>query len=106
MATVKFNDVDEFCEELARDGPDRDIVRLTYLFKTSRLSPNIRHVLVVATCTVQGQIVRLERYVGDVWGLSATDEEVMEKALQTKNRLHERCKKLNLNVRAGVLEDQ
>ena len=49
---------------------DRGIIRVINLFETSRLSPNIRHVTVVSTFSMKGQVVRLERYCGDVWQIN------------------------------------
>lgn len=111
MAIVKFNDLEEWSDELRKDVPDRAIVRLTYLFKTSRISPNIRHVLVVATHNVTRpggephQIVRFEKYVGDLWGLSQeTDDKVIERGGQLHAKIEAICRDLQLDVRAGIVE--
>lgn len=111
MATVRFNDVEEWSEELRKDLPDRGIVRLSYLFKPSRISPNIRHVLLVATHIVTRpggpphQLVRFEKYVGDLWGLNQErDKEVMGWGEELKANIEAVCRDLRLDVRAGMIE--
>lgn len=111
MATVKFNDVEEWSEELRKDVPDRALVRLSYLFKPSRISPNIRHVLLVATHTVSRpggephQLVRFEKYIGDLWGLNQErDKEVMRGGEELKARMEAVCRELQIDVRAGLIE--
>lgn len=109
IPVVKFNNVDEFIQELELSPPDHGIVRATYIFTPSSISPNIRHVQVVATCfiTREGdaeQIVRLEKYAGDLWGMGDVDERVMEKAEEAKSSLESKCRHLNLDVRGGMLE--
>jgi len=108
MQIVKFNQVDEFCEELEREqnNIDRGIVRVTNSWQQSKLSSNISHVSVIATCSIKGQIVRLDRYCGDHWGLkSETDEKTMQKAEQAQEEIKVCCVRLNLDMRAGVLEE-
>jgi len=105
---VKFNMEGEFAEELEKDAAlvERRIVRLTNLFRTSSISPNIRDVLVLATYSVQGQVVRLERYCGDVWGINdQEDNKVLERAAKAQEMVKEACERLGLELRAGSLED-
>lgn len=110
MAIIKFNHVEEWDEELQKDLPDRCIVRLSYLFKPSRISPNIRHVLLVATHTVTRpggephQLVRFQRYIGDLWGTKETDDQVMERGEQLKAKIEAVCRQLGVDVRAGIFE--
>lgn len=108
MPRVKFNAVEEFCAEMERDKSDIDrrIVRLTHLFQDSRLSPNIQHVLAVATYSVKGQVVRLERYCGDVWRINdEADKKVLDRAEAVHKAIKEACQRLELKVRAGILEE-
>jgi len=111
MGTVKFSDVDEWIDELHKDLPDRALVRLSYLFKPSRVSPNIRHLLLVGTHTVTRpggephQLVRFEKYVGDLWGINPeTDEKVRERGEQIMRKIESVCKDLKIEVRAGLIE--
>jgi hypothetical protein len=110
VTIVKFNAVEEWSEELGKDAPDRGIVRLTYLYKPSRISPNIRHVLLVATHTVTRpggephQVVRFERYIGDLWGMKETDDKVMERGEEIKAKIESVCRILQVDVRAGIFE--
>jgi len=107
MGTVKFNDVEEFLGEMAkdRDCVDRHLVRVTNLFRSSTVSPIIRHLSVVATARVGSDIVRLESYCGDIWQMAPRDTRVVEKAEQLQRMLAEGCARLGLEVRAGLLEE-
>lgn len=110
MPIVKFNNVDEFCEELEKDAAavavDRNIVRLTNLFTISSPLPNVRHVKVLANYSVQGQIVRLEHYCGDLWGMNNDqDNKVLERAGNAQMTVKAACDRLFLELRAGALED-
>jgi len=114
---VKFNQVEEFCDELRKekDNIERRIVRLTNLYIPSKLSANIRHAKVLATFLVgafpgavppvQPQIVRLERYCGDIWEPGGTDKRALEKAEEVSKKIEAVCQELGLEVRLGVIED-
>ena len=107
MPTVKFTEVEEFLEELGKDAPqiDRRIVRTTFLFESSAISPKISHVLVIATYTIAGQIVRFERYCGDLWGLNETaDQAIKDTGEKCQKEIEEACQRLGLERRAGVIE--
>lgn len=108
MLVVKFNVVEEFCQELEKDVARvyRKIVRLTNQFRASRLSPMIQHVIVVSTYAADGQIIKLERYCGDIWGINQEqDDGVLEKASTIHRQIEEACAKLDLQVRPGCLEE-
>jgi len=113
---VRFNQVEEFCDELRREqgNIERRIVRLTNLYTPSKLSVNIQIVQVVATFLVcafpaalppaQSQIVRLERYCGDIWEPHGTDKRALEKAEEVSKRIEAVCQELGLQVRPGMIE--
>jgi predicted ATPase len=106
MPLVKFNSQDEFCDEMAKDAGkiDRSIVRVTNLFRQSTLSPMIKHVLVVATYSVDGQVVHLERYCGDIWSLNnKQDKNTLDKAEKTQEAVKKACDDCGLELRAGIL---
>lgn len=107
MATVRFNAPEEFVEELARDADrvHRRIVRVTCRYSASRLSPNIHHLSVVASALVDGQVIQLERYVGDIWRIPEEDGKVYAQRDQVMGELAQRLAALGLEVRAGVLEE-
>ena len=108
MATTKFNVVEEFCAEIENDAPeiDRGIVRITDMSRGSTVSPNIRHIFAMATYSVAGQVVRLECYCGDVWGINQeTDKKVYEKAEKIRQTVAMTCENLGLQRRAGILEE-
>lgn len=108
MPIVKFNSVDEFCDELQKDAAkvDRNIVRSTNLFTIHSALPNVRHVKVLAHYSVQGQIVRLEHYCGDVWGMREDqDNEVLGRAGKAQMAVKAACELLGLELRAGSLEE-
>jgi len=103
---VLFNSPEEFLEELSKDKDEvyRKIVRITYLSRPSKASPNISHLSVVATARVAGEIYRLERYCGDIWRIEEQDKPVRDKAVAALTQLEEGCTKLGLEVRAGTYE--
>lgn len=103
---VRFNQVEEFLEELAKDKDhiERGIVRLTNLYRPSRQVPSIQHLSVVATMRVGRDIIRLEVYCGDLWHLDR-DQPVLDRAKALHTTLEEGCARLGLEVRAGVLEE-
>ena len=107
MVTVKFNDADEFLEELGKNlgKVEQNIVRLTFSFTPSKLTPNIRHLQVLATAQVGRDILRLEHYCGQVWEIGTQDTPVQEEAGRVHKQLEEGCERLGLEVRAGVLEE-
>lgn len=119
MVTVKFNSVDEFCDELRKEqgNIERRIVRLTNSYIQSRLSPNIWYLNVTATFLVAPypgglpapiagpHIVRLDRYCGDIWKIASQDKPVLERAKAASQQIEETCKELAYEVRAGVYEE-
>jgi len=105
---VKFTEPEEFCEELERDKQDidRGIVRCTIRYEPTKISPSIRHVIAIASYPVKGQIVKLERHCGEIWGLRPEeDQKAVDRAREHLKRVEETCRRLNLEVRAGSLEE-
>lgn len=106
---VKFNQVEEFCAELEKDAPlvDRRIVRCSNLWEVSKLSVNIHHLTFLATYSVEGEIVELRRYCGDIWRINQdADKKVLDKAEQVGKTIEEVCQRLKLEVRAGYIEEE
>ena len=103
---VQFNDVHEFLDNLDRDHDlvERRIMRVTNLYRQSKLTASIQHLSVVATARVSGEIVRLEVYCGDLWNLGS-DQAALEKASEVQRTLTEECARLDLDVRAGLITD-
>lgn len=118
---VLFNDVEEFLEELRADttpplpieGPDptnveRKILRLTNQLTTTNSFP-IRNLSIVAAYRLQsGEVVRLERFVGQVLqsrgaGPNA-DEAVYGQAEGIRNVIEKTATERGLEVRAGKME--
>jgi len=106
MATVRFNVPDEFLAELEKYQPliHRGIVRITHLYRDSKLSPIIRHLSVVATTRIGDDVVRCEWYCGDLWQMEDNDKKVTAKAAQIRQELEDGCTRLALQVRAGIVE--
>jgi len=105
---VKFTEPEEFCEELERDRGDidRGIVRCTIRYKPLEKIPYVYHVIAVASYSVGGQIVKLERHCGEIWGLRPEeDQKAVDRAQEHLKRVEETCRRLNLEVRAGSLEE-
>lgn len=99
---ILFNHPDEFVEELGKSPvPDDQVLRLTRVFKTSHLRP-ITHLHVVSTFTRRGQVVRLDDYVGDLWGLSDQDKAVHGRAEAVEKKIEDAAKALLLDVRGGL----
>ncbi|SRR5712692_4178942 len=106
MATVRFNVPDEFLAELETDQPlvQRGIVRITHLYRDSKLRPVIRHLSVVATTRIGDDVVCCECYCGDLWQMEDNDRKVTARAAQIRQELEEGCARLGLHVRAGIVE--
>ena len=108
MVTVKFNSLAKFCQEMEadKDAIERRIVRITWLREGSKLSPNISHISVLSPYTVQGQIVKLVRYCGDIWRINQEgDDKVWAKAEEISKGITDKAKALQLEVRSGSLEE-
>lgn len=108
MPIVKFNSVDEFCEELKKDAKliDRGIVRVTQLYKSSRVSPNIQMLSVLATYSVNGQLVRLECPCGDLWNIQGEDSKRYAVAGEHIKQITDLVGTLEgLQVRNGTLDE-
>mgnify|MGYP001592156555 CR=1 FL=1 len=101
---VRFNLVEEFLEELEKDKEivERKIVRITSLFTQTKDFP-IKHLSVVASYKVAGELVRLKVFCGQIWE-SEHDKEVIDKARQIRNRIEKTCQEFTLEVRAGIYE--
>jgi hypothetical protein len=115
METVKvrFNNCEEFLEEISARPPTDKLVRITQRYTSSGFSPAVKHVAVIATYYRSHDrdgnpcqcVVQLERYIGDDWGHDATGtKSVPVKAEETVKLLSANCEKMGLKVGAGVLE--
>lgn len=93
---VIFNSPEEFMEELEKTIPEKGIVRLTFVFKPSSISPSIESEYVVGTAIAGGYLVRLDVYCGDT---------LSRRAVAVMQALKDKAKELNLEVRAGVFEE-
>lgn len=105
---VLFNRVNEFCMELKKDSPkiDRSIVRATVRYKISTISPNIQHVFAMATYSVEGQVVELDHYCGDIWGINDTaDQKVLDIAKAHLLKVEDTVKTFGCEIRSGHLEE-
>lgn len=107
---VKFNSVDEFLDELRKDGAtdsiSRKIIRATAQYTPNNMTSMIRLVSLVATYRRDDEVIELRRFCGDYWvnmeseGNKATGEKY-ETALA---KIEEFCNKHNLDLRAGIYE--
>lgn len=109
MITVRFSDRDELMAELAKSKQeiDRGIVRVTNLLRPGRLTPTVRTMSVVVTAAVRGQLIRFERYMGQLWGQGFEDRDkiVADAGHKIVEKISAECAALGLDVRAGILED-
>jgi hypothetical protein len=109
MVKVHFTDPGEFCAEIEADKAkiERNIVRATVRWEPSKMLATIQHVAAVAYYSVDGQIVELYKYCGDVWGLSTgRDEEVVALAHKHMGMVQDTCKRLGIEYRAGTLTEE
>jgi len=107
MPIVRFTDPREFIDELSSDKAfvARGLVRITKQYLPSGLSPTIRLVTVVAAAHVVDDIVRFEKYCGDLWDMPDSDKKVNETAERLCEQLEGEIKKLGLTVRPGLITD-
>lgn len=109
MVKVHFTDPGEFCAEIEADKAkiDRNIVRATVRWEPSKMMVTIQHVTMVAYYSVDGQVVELSHYCGDVWGINTgRDEEVVDLAHKHMALVKETCERLEIEYRAGTLEQE
>lgn len=108
MITVKFSNVGDFIEELEKDPPPDRIMRVSGLYGYTKI-PNLRKYTSVATYLNRlNRIVVLEHYCGEV----LTDDPEYELTVKTLQlgktdqlALEAAGKKIGLDIRNGVLED-
>ena len=105
---VIFNAVEEFLKELATDKAviERKIVRLTALSQHAQTVP-LRSLFVVATYKAAGELVEFRGHVDDLWGMAHLESEkrAIQKSLELSHQIEEECKRLGLEVRAGMHEE-
>lgn len=113
MATVKFTSAGEFIDELNKEFgesanapiPVLNILRLTNLFSPIPNLAPIRSLTVVATFKVRGEIIRLNRYCGQIWDIEHTDEDTYQRAEAVHKQIKEATSSLGIEVRAGIWEE-
>lgn len=103
--TVKFNATEEYVNELEKNAPvvHRKIVRVTKRAQITNMYP-IQRMYVTATYVAEGDIIRLDRYVGDLQGDKRTDDALYRKADAIINSIEKASKELGLEPRAGMYE--
>ena len=111
MITVKFNQVSEFLDELKLERERKRVVgpiRLTTLYSRDKNITSVRLLTVLATAVVDvdgcKQIIRLERFCGDLWGRGDLDNKTYENQRKIYKEIEEKAQELNLEIRAGVYE--
>jgi hypothetical protein len=105
---VRFTDVGEYVDELDRDpfAVARRVVRLTKKARATELG--ITAVSVVSTAKVLSEaagtrdydLVRFERYVGDLWG-HTRDDEVQQRASELVAELEVKLVERGFKIAAG-----
>ncbi len=108
MIQCRFNSVSEFMEEIQREAAagelKPDFVRVTQLRVSSGASP-ICVMSVVATALARGYIIRLDRYIGELWGDGfPQDAETRGKAEALVKKMEELCAAGCIGVRSGIFE--
>src|SRR5262252_8263153 len=102
MIAVRFNDPGEFADELRAGVPEMRILRLTKQFQMTQFA--FRHLYAIATFLRKGEIIRLEHYCGQIWGIEF-DRKFLHKADAILDDLTKIAEELGLEVRAGVYEE-
>lgn len=107
MIVARYTEPDEFMHDLACDVDDveRRVVRLTKMARSAGPGGSLTRVTVCAGAVVGGRLVKLESYIGDLWG-SAADDKVQAQATQLVKDLEERIADLGLQLRAGFFEER
>jgi len=101
--TVKFNATEEYLEELTKNI-DRMPVKILRITKRARLVPGAERMFITATHRLEDEIIRLDRYIGELVGIKAEDAPTYRKADAVMNALEQKAKDLGLEVRAGMYE--
>jgi len=104
---VKFVELEAFIKELEKDwhNVDRGIVRVTRVERPS--SRGVVNVVLFATARlVDGNILRLEYFVGQVWPKYPEYSAITERNFaEAKQQLEKAIADLNLEVRDGIFEE-
>ncbi len=105
--TIRFNSVQEFADELRNDPPK--ILRATKSFAQTNTLP-IQQVSVIATyLNSAGQIVRLDRYIGQCYGGRVPETDIDRKVMAYADRilkdLQDLADHFKIEVRAGLYEN-
>ncbi len=109
MAKVLFNREDEFIKELQTEFKDhpRCIVRVTNCISSSRIAPlKMLYIEATAKTVDEKDIITLERYCGDLWDREEVDGKTYDKSEEILKKIKEACREMNLEVRAGVYEEE
>jgi phage host-nuclease inhibitor protein Gam len=109
MIKVKFNSVAEFCQELKKDAGkvERGILRTTKQTQMSSMSPNIHYVFALASYSIEGQIVELRKFCGEIWHIREDeDKKSWDKAEAVLKEIEDLVQGIaGVEIRAGHLED-
>lgn len=102
--TVKFHSTEEYNEEMVKNAPEihRNIVRVT---KRARFSGTLQRLYITATHRVGDEIIRLDRYVGELQQEKKADDALYRKADAIMNALEKTAKQAGLETRAGMYDD-
>ncbi|MBA7520395.1 hypothetical protein ES705_12491 [subsurface metagenome] len=106
MTIIRFSFQDEYINELKKAKLEQPIVRLTNLKRPNEKIAPLHSLCVVSTAkAANGDIIKLERYCGQLWGIERDDEKVWKQAASVHSDIQEACLALKLEVRAGILEE-
>lgn len=106
MATVMFEDADEWLAELTADCDqiDRRIVRIATIRVPSPIC-RVFAIRVRATARVGNDLYAVECLCGALCGVVEADEQVLDQAKQLRERITSRCAIMGLHIRSGVCEE-
>jgi len=102
--TVRFNATDEYIDEMKKNV-ERMPVKILRITKRARLIPGAERMFITATHRIEDEIIRLDRYVGELRGAKMDDAPTYRKAEAIMNSLEKTAKELGLEVRAGMYDE-
>lgn len=100
---VKFNSTEEYIDELRKNASSikNNILRIT---KRAQFTSISRRLFITATYIIGDEIIRLDRYVGDLVGEKQADNALYRQADAIMNSIEKTAKELKIDSRAGLYE--
>ena len=80
------------------------------MWKNHSQIPSTKHLHFIATYSVRGQVVKLDKYCGDVWNMHGQadhdyNKTVFDRVAEAQEKVRETVEKNNHELRSGVLRE-